>query len=155
MKRLYFLLFCISLFFTCLIETQAARNANTKPGFNPSGDYHPLKETEDKSDKFAQFVLKARKKRDKWKVVGDVRNTGISYKFASYTLTEKHLRFTTVKVGGVFYTFDGKFVLNGNFAKHFSKTGRGVIALEGTLQKFVHGKKKGKIKSSFLYYPGC
>jgi hypothetical protein len=84
---------------------------------------------------------------------GDVRNVGARYEFATVSVTEERLKFTTARVRGVSYSFDGRFLGRGDFPGQF--TGRGVVMLEGTLTKYQGGKKVSEVNSPFLYYPGC
>ncbi len=112
--------------------------------FSPSGDYHPLNRPSEELEEFIQFDLQVRGKKGKLVAWGEVRGVQPWYKFTSVSITEKHLKFSTAKVGGVSYNFEGKFL----------KKGYGVT-LEGTLRKFVNGKKVMEVKTPFVHYPGC
>lgn len=124
----------------------------TKP-FNPSGDYHPFKLPADWLDKFTQFDLKVRRSRGALLASGEVMNVGTRYKFATVSITEQTLKFRTVSVRGVSYSFDGRFLGRGDFPSQF--TGYGMLMLEGTLTKFERGRKAAEMTSTFMYYPGC
>ncbi len=132
---------------------RATANLKPAPPFNPSGDYHPVNSPRPESMKFAHFDLEVRRRKGKLVAWGDVRNVGTHYKFASVSITEKTLKFTTVIIRGVSYSFDGRFLGAGDFPSQF--TGSGVIMLEGTLTKLERGKKAAEVTSPFLYYPGC
>jgi len=123
------------------------------PPFDPSGDYHPVNRPAHGSEKFTHFDLEVRRRKGKLVAWGDVRNVGAHYKFAAVSITEKTLKFTTVSVRGVRYSFDGRFIGRGDFPSQF--TGQGIVMLEGTLTRFERGKKAAEITSPFLYYPGC
>lgn len=124
-----------------------------KVPFDPSGDYHPDDKRVSESEKFTQFVLEVRRRKGKLIASGHVSHVTEWYKFAAVSVTEKHLNFRTVRVKGVEYKFDGRFLSSGTFAEQF--TGYGKIRLEGTLQKSVNGKKVTEINSPFYHYPGC
>ena len=121
--------------------------------FDPSGDYHPTCRITAESERFVQFVLEVRRKRQKLVAWGHLSDVGASYKFVSASVTEKHLKFRTQKVRSVDYRFDGRFLGDGNFSEQFS--GFGSVMLEGTLQRFVNGQKAFEINTPFVYYPGC
>ncbi len=112
--------------------------------FSPSGDYHPLNRPSDESEQFIQFDLRVRQKKGKFVARGEIRGVQAWYKFTSVSVTEKYLKFTTAKVSGVNYDFEGEFL----------KKGYGVT-LEGTLRKFVNGKKVMEVRTPFKHYPGC
>ena len=79
--------------------------------------------------------------------------TSTSYKFSSIFITERRLSFTTVSIGGVKYSFDGRFLGSGDFASQTSDSGK--TMLDGTLRKYVDGKMVAETTSTFLYFPGC
>ncbi|MBC7900304.1 MAG: hypothetical protein H7070_09650 [Saprospiraceae bacterium] len=132
---------------------QTPNNATDLGVFNPSGDYHPLNRPTEESERFVHFDLEVKRKKRKLVAWGDVRGVQASYKFTSVSVTEKHLKFSTGKVGGVSYDFDGKFLGIGDFASQ--SLGNGNLMLEGTLRKFVDGKKVMDVSTSFVYFPGC
>ena len=126
---------------------------NPRAAFNPSGDYHPVNRPTTDSERFIQFVLRVRRKSGRviaWGYVSGVRS---SYRFTYISATEKHLKFSTLKVRGASYDFDGRFLGRGDFPSQWP--GQGVVMLEGTLRKFINGKKVMEINTPFLYYPGC
>lgn len=121
--------------------------------FNPSGDYHPVNTSADESEQFTHFHLEVRRRKGKLVAWGDVRNVGARYEFAVVSVTEEKLRFTTGRVRGVSYSFDGRFLGGGDFSSQF--TGDGMVMLEGSLTKYQGGKKVSEVNSTFRYYPGC
>lgn len=131
----------------------AQTSANRAAIFNPTGDYHPLKRPAVESEKFVQFDLQVRRKKGKLIAWGEIRGVRKWHKFAFVSVTEKRLKFSTVKIDGARYDFEGKFAGRGDFASQFS--GNGIVMLEGTLRKFVNGRKVFEISTSYLYYPGC
>ena len=123
---------------------QLSDNEEESEVFSPSGDYHPVNRPSDESEKFIQFDLQVRGKKGKFVAWGEVRGVQPWYKFTSVSVSEKHLKFATAKVDGVSYSFEGEFL----------KKGYG-ITLEGTLQKFVNGKKVMEVRTPFVHYAGC
>ena len=124
------------------------------PGpFNPSGDYHPANLQRSESEKFTHFDLEVGRRKGKLVAWGAVRGADAHYKFASVSVTEKTLKFTTVSIRGVRYSFEGKFLGRGDFPDQ--STGHGIVMLEGTLTRLEHGQKAAEITSPFMYYAGC
>jgi len=124
--------------------------------FNPSREYHPLnRPAEDIGD--LQFHLQVRYRRGALVAWGDVYGAESRfYKFRSVSVTQKHLRFSTQRLHGVTYTFEGTFLRGGNFATHdHSDPPPGSFPLEGTLRKFIGGTKVMELTTSFVYYVGC
>ena len=131
-----------------------APTSENAPGpFNPSGDYHPVNLRRSASEKFTHFDLEVGRRKGKLVARGDVRGAGTHYTFASVSVTEQTLKFTTVSIRGVKYSFEGKFLGRGDFPSQ--STGRGIVMLEGTLTRLEHGEKAAEITSPFAYYPGC
>jgi hypothetical protein len=129
------------------IEVHSDQHINNKEEsevFTPSGDYHPLNRPADESEKFIQFDLQVRGNKGKLVAWGEVRGVQSWYKFTSVSVTEKYLKFSTAKVGGISYSFEGEFL----------KKGYG-ITLKGTLRKFVDGKKVMEVYTPFVHYAGC
>lgn len=122
--------------------------------FDPSGDYHPTCKITAESERFIQFVLEVRRRRQKLVAWGHVSSVVASYKFISVSVTKKHLKFQTQKLKGVDYRFDGRFLGDGNFSEQFGGY-TGSVMLEGILQKFVNGEKVFEINTPFVHYPGC
>ncbi len=123
---------------------QLPNNEEEYEVFSPSGDYHPLNRPTDESEKFIQFDLQVRGKKGKLVAWGEVRGVHTWYKFTSVSVTEKYLKFSTAKLGGVSYNFEGEFL----------KKGYGVT-LKGTLRKIVNGKNVMEVNTPFNHYPGC
>ena len=75
-----------------------------------------------------------------------------NYRFKTLIVKRDNFTFTTVTVGGVSYSFTGKFLKGGNFAA--SWLGDEDPVLEGTLTKFRGGKKVAEAKLKFMYFGG-
>jgi hypothetical protein len=134
------------------VVVDARRRTNHSATFNPSGDYHPMKRPEG-SERFIQFDLQVRRRRGRLVAWGQIRGVQPWYRFTLVSPTEKHLKFSTARVHGVNYDFQGTFLRTGNFAAQTRDTGD--VLLNGTLRKFVNGKIVMQLDTSFIYYPGC
>ena len=133
-------------------DVVAQRPVDHAERFNPSGEYHPLNRPADNLD--LQFHLQVRYKRRILVAWGDLYGSDSRfYKFRSVSVTEKHLRFATQRLYGVTYTFEGTFLRGGNFATQDPPPGS--FPLQGTLRKFINGKKAMELTTSFVYYVGC
>jgi len=149
---MYRILSCVVLLLIASVGLDARHSANDFGRFNPSGEYHPLNRPADNLD--LQFHLQVRYKRRTLVAWGDLYGSDSRfYKFRSVSVTEKHLRFATRRLHGVTYTFEGTFLRGGNFATQDPPLGS--FPLQGTLRKFVHGKKAMELTTSFVYYVGC
>lgn len=135
------------------IDSDQLPNEETDLGvFNPSGDYHPSSRPSDESEQFIQFDLEVRRKKGKLVAWGEIRGVDRWYKFTSVSVTEKYLKFSTAKIGGVNYDFNGEFLGRGDFS---SPAQTETILLKGTLRKLVNGKKVMEVSTSFVHFPGC
>ncbi len=119
--------------------------------FNPAGEYHPLNRPADALD--LQFHLRVRHKHRKLVASGEVQDVQF-YRFRNVSVTKKHLRFSTERRHGVSYDFEGTFLRAGNFPTMLATT-PDFLPLQGTLRKFVNGKKVMELTTSFVYYVGC
>lgn len=153
MNKISASIFGFVIFISFSLAVNAQDNISRTHIFNPSGNYHPLKRLANKSDQFIQFDLQVRRRKGKVIASGEVKGVQPWYKFIFVSVTNKSLKFSTAKVKGISYDFDGKFLGKGNFAEQWM--GHGLLFLEGTLSKFVNGKKAAEVTTSFLYYPGC
>lgn len=153
MKHLITLISLLLALLSFGVVGHAQTSANRSEIFNPSGDYHPVNRPAEESERFIHFDLEVRRRKGKLIAWGDVRGVRPWFKFTSVSLSEKHLRFSTVKIGGARYSFDGTFLVKGDFASE--SQGLGIPLLEGVLRKFVHGQKVSETRTTFRYYPGC
>ena len=131
----------------------AQPSTNQSELFNPSGEYHPLnRPAQDIQD--IQFHLQVRYRHGVLVAWGDLYgHENRFYRFRSISVTQKHLRFSTQRLHGVAYTFEGTFLQSGNFATQNPPPGS--FPLEGTLRKFIGGTKVMELTTSFVYYVGC
>jgi len=79
-------------------------------------------------------------------------NNGKKFYYKTLTVKQDNFSFTTETVGGVYYTFAGKFLRGGVFAEQDLADEQAV--LEGTLTKFKAGKKVAEAKLKFSYFGG-
>lgn len=77
---------------------------------------------------------------------------GTTYRFKTLTVKRNDFRFTTVALKNVSYTFSGRFLKGGNFAA--TALNDEVPVMEGTLARFVGGKKVAEAKMQFVYFGG-
>jgi hypothetical protein len=78
--------------------------------------------------------------------------TGKTFHFKSLVVKRNDFRFTTVTLGRVHYTFSGGFLRGGVYAELGLDDEQPV--LEGTLTKYVRGKKVAEAKLKFSYFGG-
>lgn len=77
-------------------------------------------------------------------------NDDDNFQSVSIKVKDDHLQFTTNKIRGIKYKFDGKFIKKGQSFSNEEKV------LKGTLQKIVKGKEIAKFTSEFAYFePVC
>jgi hypothetical protein len=79
-------------------------------------------------------------------------NNGKIFHYKTLTVKQDDFRFTTVTVGGVYYTFGGKFLRGGIFAEQDLYDEQPV--LEGVLTKYKNGKKVADAKLKFSWFGG-
>ena len=77
---------------------------------------------------------------------------GKTFHYKSLIVKRDNFSFTTVSLGGVYYTFAGKFLRGGVFAEQDLSDERPV--LEGVLVKYKSGKKVAEAKLKFSYFGG-
>ena len=146
------ILSCALVLLVVTLDVCAQRSTNHAAAFNPSGDYHPVNRPNG-SEQSVQFVLQVRNRCGRRWAWGQVRGVQPWYRFASVSITVRHLKFSTVRIHGVHYDFAGMFLGTGNFGAKTPDTG--AILLQGTLRKFVNGRDVLQLTTSFVYYPGC
>ncbi|HKY42519.1 MAG TPA: hypothetical protein VJM50_05460 [Pyrinomonadaceae bacterium] len=77
---------------------------------------------------------------------------GKTFRFKTLNVKKENFTFTTVSIGGVSYSFAGKFLQGGVFAATDLSDERPV--LEGVLRKHKAGKKVAEAKLKFMYFGG-
>lgn len=133
----------------CVAAAQTA--AQTKERFDPSGSYWIEGEPPAEFTDFSAINLNMRRLR-RLPPTGLDLNNGKSFKFRTATVKQDNFTFNTVTVGGVSYSFAGKFLKGGDFAATWQ--GEETPVLEGVLTKFKAGKKVASAKLKFIYFGG-
>lgn len=115
------------------------------PSFNPFGAYRLWASTPEdiprgleKFGGFEVWLASKRKIRGRYKVVTRVTAEYSTLDFATFNMTSNGISFTTETLqDGTSYSFQGRFLRKGDFNKIPSQ----FPVAEGTLTKFVNGKK--------------
>jgi hypothetical protein len=119
--------------------------------FDPDGSFWIIGTPPNEFSDFSAINLNAKKLR-RLPSTGLQTNNGKTYRFKTLTVKRDNFTFTTVTVGGVSYSFAGKFLKGGNFAATW--LGDESPVLEGTLTKFRGGNKLAEAKLKFSYFGG-
>jgi len=124
---------------------------NKKEKFDPDGAFWVHGQPPNEFSDFSAINLNAKRVR-RLPVAGLQLNNGKNFRFKTLATKPDLLAFTTVVVGGVSYSFSGKFLKTGIFetAMHEDET----PVLEGTLTKFKAGKMVAEANLKFVYFGG-
>jgi len=134
-----------------LLIATAALSQNKSARFDPDGSFWIIGEPPAEFSDFSAINLNAKRLR-RLPSPGVQTNDGKNYRFKTLSVKQNNFTFTTVTVGGVSYTFSGKFLKGGNFAATW--LGDDSPILEGTLAKFRAGNKLAEAKLKFSYFGG-
>lgn len=119
--------------------------------FNPDGSFWLIGEAPTGFSDFGGINLNGRKLR-RIPSQGLQLMNGKTFHFKSLIVKRDNFSFTTVTLGGVYFTFAGKFLRGGVFAEQELYDEQAV--LEGTLTKYQGGKKVAEAKLKFSYFGG-
>jgi hypothetical protein len=119
--------------------------------FNPDGSFWLIGEPPSEFKDFGGINLNGRRLR-RIPSQGLQLNNGKTFYFKSLVVKRDNFSFTTVTLGGIYYTFAGKFLRGGVFAEQDLYDEQPV--LEGTLTKFQGGKKVAEAKLKFSSFGG-
>lgn len=119
--------------------------------FNPDGSFWLVGEPPTGFSDFGGINLNGRRLRH-IPTQGLQLNNGKTFHYKSLVVKRDNFTFTTVSLGGVYYTFSGKFLRGGVFAEQDLSDERPV--LEGVLVKYKSGKKVAEAKLKFSYFGG-
>ena len=119
--------------------------------FNPDGSFWLVGEPPSAFRDFGGINLNGRQLR-RIPSQGLQLINGKTFHFKTLTVKRDNFSFTTRTLGGVYYTFAGKFLEGGVFAEKDLSDERPV--LEGMLTKFQGGKKVAEAKLKFSYFGG-
>ena len=134
-----------------LLIATAALSQNKSARFDPDGSFWIIGEPPTEFSDFSAINLNAKRSR-RLPSPGVQTNDGKNYRFKTLSVKQNNFTFTTVTVGGVSYTFSGKFLKGGNFAATWLDDDSPI--LEGTLAKFRAGNKLAEAKLKFSYFGG-
>lgn len=119
--------------------------------FDPDGSFWLIGEPPDGFSDFGGINLNGRRLR-RIPTQGLQLNNGKTFHYKSLIVKRDNFTFTTVSLGGVYYTFSGKFLRGGVFAEQDLYDEQAV--LEGVLAKYKSGKKVAEAKLEFSYFGG-
>ena len=136
-------------FFILLASIPAPAQKNA--GFDPDGSFWIIGDHGDGFSDFGGINLNAKRLR-RLPPAGVQLVNGKSFRFKSLIVKRDNLTFTTVTIGGLSYSFSGKFLQGGVFAATDLSDERPV--LEGVLRKHKAGKKVAEAKLKFMYFGG-
>jgi hypothetical protein len=119
--------------------------------FNPDGAFFAIGELPNGFADFSGIYLNGRKLR-RLPTQSLQLNNGKKFHYKLLTVKQDNFSFTTETLGGVYYTFAGKFLRGGVFGELDLNDEQPV--LEGTLTKYKGGKKVADAKLKFSYFGG-
>ena len=119
--------------------------------FNPDGSFWLVGEPPTGFSDFGGINLNGRRLRH-IPTQGLQLNNGKTFHYKSLIVKRDNFSFTTVSLGGVYYTFSGKFLRGGVFAEQDLSDEQAV--LEGVLVKYKSGKKVAEAKLKLSYFGG-
>ena len=142
---------CVQMFLILLAATGLQANAQKNTRFDPDGSFWVIGETPNELSDFGGINLNAKRLR-RLPPSGVQTTDGKNYRFKTLVVKRDNFTFTTVTVGGAYYSFAGKFLKGGNFSATW--LGDESPVLEGTLTKFRGAKKVGEATLKFSYFGG-
>ena len=122
-----------------------------KKSFDPDGSFWIIGDHGDGFSDFGGINLNAKRLR-RLPPSGVQINDGKTFRFKTLNVKRDNFTFTTVTIGGTYYTFSGRFLMGGVFAATDLSDERPV--LEGVLTKYKSGKKVASNKLKFMYFGG-
>ena len=122
-----------------------------RAAFNPDGAFWLIGQPPDGFSDFGGINLNGRRLK-RLPVQGLELNNGKKFSFKTATIKRDNFSFTTATVGGVYYTFVGKFLRGGVFAEQDLSDQQPV--LEGVLTKYKNGQRVVEAKMKFSYFGG-
>ena len=134
-----------------LLVSLAAAGQTKRPAFDPDGSFWLIGKPPDGFSDFDSINLNGRRV-SRLPSQALHLNTGKIFRYKTLTVKRDDFRFTTLTLGGVYYTFAGKFLRGGVFAEQDLNDEQPV--LEGVLAKYKNGKKVAEAKLKFSYFGG-
>jgi hypothetical protein len=129
------------------LPAHAQKNAR----FDPDGSFWIIGDHGDGFSDFGGINLNAKRLR-RLPSAGVQLVNGRMFRFKTLNVKRDNFTFTTISIGGVSYSFSGKFLMGGVFAATDLSDERPV--LEGVLRKHKAGKKVAEVKLKFMYFGG-
>lgn len=130
------------------INASAQTRRNT---FNPDGAFFLIGNPPEEFSDFSGIYLNGRRLR-RLPTQSLQLNNGKKFHYKTLSVKRDDFRFTTLTVGGVYFTFVGKFLRGGVFAELDLSDEQPV--LEGVLTKYKNGNKVAEAKLKFSYFGG-
>jgi hypothetical protein len=119
--------------------------------FNPDGAFFLIGETPTGFSDFSGIYLNGRRLR-RLPTQAMHLNNGKMFHYKSLVVKRDNFSFTTVTLGGVYFTFSGKFLRGGVFAEQDLYDEQPV--LEGVLTRYKGGNKVAEARMKFSYFGG-
>jgi hypothetical protein len=142
---------CARIFFIVLLACTAPLAQTKTARFDPDGSFWIIGEPPNEFSEFGGINLNAKRSRQ-LPVQGFELRTGKRIPFKTLTVKRDNFTFTTVTVGGISYSFSGKFLKGGVYSA--GDLDDETPVLEGTLTKFRGGQKVAEAKLKFSYFGG-
>jgi len=140
----------VVLFLVALIPADATGQTR-RARFDPDGTFWILGAPPNEFKDFSAINLNASRSR-RLEQPGVRLTTGRPLRFKSLKVTRENFSFTTMAIGGVSYSFTGRFLKGGVYAA--SNLDEKTPVLEGLLTKHKTGKKVGEAQLKFTYFGG-
>ena len=144
-KRQIILLLFVSL------AMSASTHAQRSKRFDPDGAFWIIGTAPNEFSDFGGINLNSKKLR-RLPASGVDSTKGRHYRFKTVTIQPNNFTFTTVSLGGVSYSFTGKFLKGGVFAE--AMLDDTIPVLEGILTKYKNGLKVAEANLKFSYFGG-
>jgi hypothetical protein len=119
--------------------------------FNPDGAFFLIGKAPTGFSDFSGIYLNGRRLR-RIPTQSLQLNNGKRFHYKSLVVKRDNFSFTTMTMGGVYFTFSGKFLRGGVFAEQELYDEQPV--LEGVLTKYKDGNKVAEAKMKFSYFGG-
>lgn len=134
-----------------LLNSAPAFTQNKNARFDPDGSFWVHETSPTEFSELSAINLNAKRLR-RLPSPGLQITDGTTYRFKTLTVKRNDFRFTTVALKTVSYSFSGRFLKGGNYAA--TALNDEVPVMEGTLTRYVAGKKIAEAKIKFVYFGG-
>jgi hypothetical protein len=134
-----------------LVLVTLAVSVSAQAKFNPDGAFFLIGEAPTGFSDFSGIYLNGRRLR-RLPTQAMHLNNGKMFHYKSLVVKRDNFSFTTVTMGGVYFTFSGKFLRGGVFAEQDLNDEQPV--LEGVLTRYKGGSKVAEARMKFSYFGG-